>query len=101
MGLWGTFTLLGSVCGIGSATPSGWLGVPSAVDGMNLIWFLMVATDCGGVEGSWGVDSGGNEWAGPGNNGSSGTCALTKNVANACGHSSLRPQHDLLTTRGG
>ena len=82
----GVFTLLGSVCGIGSTTPYDWVGVPQATDGSNLIWILMVATDASGVEGSWGVDSGGRERLGPGNNGASGTCAVTKSVANACGH---------------
>jgi hypothetical protein len=84
----GTFRPLGSVCGIGTASPYTWEGVPEAVDGSGLIWFLMVATDASFVEGSWGVDSSGNERHGPGNDGASGTCALVKSVANTCGHAS-------------
>jgi hypothetical protein len=82
----GTFTPLGSVCGIGNATPYDWVGVPDPVDGSGLIWFILVATDSSGVEGSWGLDSAGNERRGPGNNGASGICALVKNSDNVCGH---------------
>jgi len=82
----GAFGLLGGVCRIGSATPYDWMGVPVASDGSGLIWFLVVATDAGGAEGSWGVDSAATERVGPGNGGSSGICAIVKNVANACGH---------------
>ncbi len=83
----GTYGLLGGVCRIGSATPYEWTGAPEASDGSGLIWFLVVATDAAGVEGSWGVDSAGAEPVGPGNGGSSGICAVVKNTANACGHS--------------
>ena len=82
----GTFTPLGSVCNIGNATPYDWIGVPAPTDGSNLIWLIMVATDAGGAEGSWGVDSAGRECQGPGNNGASGICSVVKNTANACGH---------------
>lgn len=84
----GTFTLLGSVCRIGNASPYDWNGVPPPDDGAGLIWFLLVATDAAGVEGSWGVDGSGNERHGAGNNGASGTCALVKSVDNTCGHAS-------------
>jgi hypothetical protein len=84
----GAFSLLGSVCRIGAASPYDWLDVPRPTDGANLIWFLVVATDSSGVEGSWGVDGGGQERLGPGNNGASGTCAVVKSVANTCGHTS-------------
>jgi hypothetical protein len=89
----GTFTLLGSVCNIGNATPYTWSGTPRATDGSNLIWFVVVTSDTTGVEGSWGVSRSGQgveaERNGPGTNGASGTCALDKNVANGCGHTSL------------
>ncbi len=82
----GAFGLLGGVCRIGSAAPYDWMGVPEASDGSGLIWFLVVATDASGAEGSWGVDSAGIERVGLGNGGSSGICAVVKNVANTCGH---------------
>ena len=81
----GTFTLLGSVCSIGNTSPFAWTSVPSPAVG-NLLWFLLVVTDSGGIEGSWGEDRAGNERTGTGNNGASGCCALVKNVTNACGH---------------
>ena len=86
----GSFTLLGSVCNIGNATPYIWSGVPVSTDGSNLIWFLMVTTDASRIEGSWGVSRNAQgveaERMGPGTNGASGTCAPDKSVANACGH---------------
>jgi hypothetical protein len=82
----GTYTLLGSVCNIGTASPYDWAGVPTASDGFGLIWWLIVATDSAFVEGSWGKDALSNERNGSGNNGADGTCALVKNVSNACGH---------------
>jgi len=82
----GVFSPIGSVCSIGNTSPYDWLGVPQPTDGFPLIWFLLVTTDAGGVEGSWGVDSVGHERVGPGNGGASGTCAVTKNAANTCGH---------------
>jgi hypothetical protein len=84
--LGGTFTLLGSNCSIGTTSPYSWLGVPQASDGSGLIWFLVVATNSSGIEGSWGKDKNGNERVGPGNNGASGTCAVLKDVTNTCGH---------------
>jgi hypothetical protein len=84
--LGGTFTLLGSTCSIGTTSPYSWLGVPQASDGSGLIWFLVVATNTSGIEGSWGKDKNGNERVGPGNNGASGTCAVLKDVTNTCGH---------------
>jgi hypothetical protein len=84
----GPFTLLGSVCRIGTTTPYDWVGVPAPSDGSNLIWFLVVATDSRVVEGSWGRDDRGNERLGPGPNGSSGICATDRSLANVCGHPS-------------
>lgn len=84
----GMFTLLGSVCDIGAASPYDWIGVPDATDGSGLIWALLVATDASFTEGSWGVDSRGNERAGPGNGGASGICSLVKDINNTCGSTS-------------
>jgi hypothetical protein len=84
----GTYTLLGSVCGIGTASPYDWAGVPVPNDGFGLIWWVLVTTDSSFVEGSWGKDyqnNQHNERNGTGNNGADGTCALVKNVSNACG----------------
>jgi|GEM_PF-895899 len=85
--LGGTFTLLDSTCGIGTTSPYTWLSVPQASDGSGLIWFLVVATNASGIEGSWGKDKNGSERIGPGNSGSSGTCAVLKDVTSTCGHS--------------
>ena len=82
----GIYTPLGSVCRIGTASPYDWSNTPRPDDGSSLIWFLVVATDSSGVEGSWGVDSANKERLGPGNNGASGTCAVVKSYTNACGH---------------
>jgi hypothetical protein len=77
------------VCGIGSTVPYTWTGVPQDTDGAGLLWFLVVATDAAGVEGSWGRDSAGGECLGPGNNGASGICAVTRSLSNTCGHASF------------
>ncbi len=87
----GTFTLLGAVCAIGAASPFQWTGVPEAGDGSGILWFLVVTTDSGGVEGSWGMDGLLAERHGPGAEGSSGICATTKSVANACGRPAPPP----------
>jgi hypothetical protein len=85
----GTFTLLDGVCTLGTTSPYDWVGVPDAIDGSGLIWFLVVARDVSFTEGSWGVDSRGVERAGPGNTGASGICAVVKSTTNTCGHTSL------------
>jgi len=82
----GIYTPLGGVCNIGNTVPYDWIGTPVPDDGLMLIWFLVVTTDSSGVEGSWGKDSLGNERSGPGNGGSSGICAVTRSLTNACGH---------------
>jgi hypothetical protein len=84
--LGGQYTLLGGVCSVGNVSPYDWVSVPAPTDGKGLIWFQMVATDSGNVEGSWGKDSAGGEPTGPGNGGASVVCSLVKNSANACGH---------------
>ena len=81
----GTFTLLGSVCGIGTGAPYTWVNVPEVNDVANLLWFILVATDDSFIEGSWGTDSFGAERHGPGNSGSSGICAVLKSLSNTCG----------------
>lgn len=82
----GAYTPLGSVCSVGNVSPYDWLAVPDPPDGLGLIWFIMTTTDSTGTEGSGGHDSAGNERNGPGANGSSGTCATAKTVANTCGN---------------
>ena len=82
----GTFSLLGSQCAIGTTSPTTWNAVPTATDGKGLIWFLIVATNGAGLEGSWGRDSQGNERVGPGNSGASGSCALVRDTSYTCGH---------------
>jgi len=85
--LGGTFSLFGSLCAIGTTSPYTWSSVPQASDGSGLIWFLVVATNASGIEGSWGKDKNGSERIGPGNNGADGNCAVLKDVTNTCGHS--------------
>ncbi len=82
----GTFTLAGSVCGIGTTSPYVWADTPPVGEAGSLLWFMLIATDASLVEGSWGMDSAGAQRHGPGNNGSSGTCAVQKSLSNACGH---------------
>lgn len=83
----GAFGLTGSVCGIGATSPFIWNSVPDATDGSGLIWWLIVARNASGVEGSWGEDGAGSERIGPGANGSSAQCGVTtKDVSNTCGH---------------
>lgn len=81
----GTYTVLGAVCNIGTASTYDWTNVPVPADGAGLLWFLLVAADASNVEGSWGKDSAGNERIGPGAGGSDGICSTSKSVANACG----------------
>ncbi len=81
----GTFGVTGSVCSI-SSSPFTWNSVPAATDGTRLLWWVMVVDDGTGIEGSWGLDSAGNERIGPGPGGSSGVCGVTsKQVTNVCG----------------
>jgi hypothetical protein len=87
----GAFTLLGGICAIGAASPYAWTAVPEATDGSGILWFIVVTTDAGGVEGSWGMDGTLAERHGPGADGSSGICATAKSVANACGRPTPPP----------
>ena len=82
----GILDLSGAECAIGSP-PYTWSMVPDpTVDSTRLVWWLLLATDAGTTEGSWGVDSAGSERNGPDAGGSSGQCGITaKDVTNTCG----------------
>jgi hypothetical protein len=80
----GAFSLGGAVCGIGSSGEFTWSPTPTIADA--LLWWLVLAQDGDGVEGSWGVGEGG-ERTGPGPEGTSGQCGATdRDLANDCGH---------------
>jgi hypothetical protein len=50
------------------------------------VWFLIVAHDGLGTEGSWGQDGAGAERVGPGPGGASLACGIAlKTTTNACG----------------
>ena len=80
------FAVQGSACNP-VTSPYNWIGVPDpSVDASGLLWFLMLANDEDGTEGSWGTDSSGVERVGPGFGGLSNECAMiVKDVANICG----------------
>lgn len=79
----GTYTLEGGQCSIGTASPYTW-AAPVPTSG-NLLWFLVVAEDNAGKEGSWGRDKALSERNGSGTNGSSAVCAVTdKELTDAC-----------------
>ena len=79
----GVFSLSGSRCGIGANQPFQWIGTPS--DPSGIVWFLLVADDGIETEGSWGLDSAGNERSGPAPGGGSGACGvLVKNALTPC-----------------
>jgi hypothetical protein len=82
----GTFGVEGSACG--AVSPYRWRNVPNpAPQPGRLLWFLVLANDGAGTEGSWGTDGSGAERIGPAAGGSSGVCGITtKSVANTCGH---------------
>jgi hypothetical protein len=84
----GTFSLGGSVCAIGNASPYLWMGSPDPfADPSGLVWFLLVAGDGVSTEGSWGTDGAGIERAGPGAGGASDQCGMiARSLANPCGH---------------
>jgi hypothetical protein len=78
----GAFVLAGSVCGVG-ASPYTWNPTPTPVSGP-LLWWLIVALDGAGLEGSWGLDGAGAERVGPGAGSSSGG-VTNKDASNTCG----------------
>lgn len=56
------WTITGSRCAIGTSGSYNWSGVPNpASDTSRLLWFLVVGTNGGTVEGSWGHTSSGVE----------------------------------------
>jgi hypothetical protein len=73
----GSYALGGAVCAIGTGGSFTWSGVPAAN-----VWFLIVATDGAGTEGSWGLDAAGQERHGAA---PSGMCGVTiKNTSGTC-----------------
>jgi hypothetical protein len=81
----GAFTVTGSACAIGATSPYVWNPAPTPPLG-GLIWWIVVATDGQGAEGSWGKGSDLLERNGTGAAGSSGQCNVTtKKVTNTCG----------------
>ena len=82
-----SFAVRGSLCDIGVTSAFTWRDTPDpAEDLSNLLWWLMIAQDGSGTEGSWGKDAAGLERVGPGASGSSGACGVTtKDVSNLCG----------------
>ena len=82
----GTYQVAGARCNIGPS-PYTWSDSPDPTDNPSrLYWWLIVAHDGAGTEGSWGSNSGAVERTGPGTNGSSGSCySIDKSTANTCG----------------
>jgi hypothetical protein len=77
---------VGGQCNIGNSGSYVWSGTPTGPPNDPLVWFLVVAENDGGTEGSWGADSDLNERNGFFANGSSGQCGITtKTLANSCG----------------
>ena len=74
-------------CAIGAVSPYVWSPSPDPqMDPEGLIWWLIVADDSQGVEGGWGTDGQGTERRGPGTDGASNQCGMTrKDLTNACG----------------
>ena len=77
LGLVAGYILGGSVCGLGTSGSYLWSSVPAGD-----LYFLVVATDGAGTEGSWGVDGAGQERNGPV---SSGACGVAvKDLSATC-----------------
>ena len=83
----GGYELAGSRCGLGSTSPQTWSGVPPAfATPTGFLWWLVLATDGDGTEGSWGTSSVGGERQGPGPDGASLECgSAAKSTVNSCG----------------
>ena len=80
----GTYQPAGGSCAIGTVSPVTWTNVPALAPNQ-LLWWVVVADDGAGTEGSWGAGTAG-ERAGPGAGGSSGQCAITaKDLTDTCG----------------
>jgi len=83
--LGGTYGLTGGRCSVGTTSPFVWTATPTPASG-EFVWWVIVADDGSGTEGSWGKDVGGGERTGPGLNGASGQCANTdKDLSSTCG----------------
>jgi plastocyanin len=81
----GTYQLQGSVCDLPGATHT-WNPSPDAsLAPGGLIWWVVVAGDDNGTEGSWGTDGNGSERSGPGAGGASEQCgSFTKSLDAGC-----------------
>jgi len=81
------YFLRGGECSIGLISPHVWNDVLDPIsDDTRMLWYLVVADDGVGIEGSWGEDSAGNERSTFGLNGSSVRCGMTdKDLTNNCG----------------
>jgi plastocyanin len=83
--LGGIYGLTGGRCSIGTTSPFTWTATPAPASG-DFVWWVIVADDGSGTEGSWGKDGGSGERDGSGLNGASGQCANTdKDLSNTCG----------------
>jgi glucose/arabinose dehydrogenase len=84
-------TSTASVLGVGGAacavsSPFLWSAPPTTIDPTGLVWWVIVASDASGIEGSWGTNGLGEERNGPGPGGSSGSCGTPgKSLSNTCG----------------
>ncbi len=76
----------GAVCDIGPlGSPFTWNDTPTVDEETRLLWWVVLADDGFGTEGSWGRNWAG-ERNGPGPNGSSHECGMeNKSLANTCG----------------
>lgn len=83
----GAYGLRGFVCATNPPLPYAWSNSPDpALQASGLIWFLVVPDDASTLEGSWGVDSAGNERGSSAPDGGSGRCGLSvKSLENQCG----------------
>lgn len=77
----GAYLLSGAACGLGASGTFSWNGSPDPTsDPSRLVWWVLVANDGRGEEGSWGKDSSGNERNGPQASGQCGS--IVKDVSN-------------------
>jgi plastocyanin len=83
--LGGTYTPGSAQCDVGTASPFVWTTSPSPTPG-DFVWWVLVADDGSGTEGSWGIDSAGTQRNGAAAGGASGLCTNTqKDLTNTCG----------------
>lgn len=80
----GIYGLTGARCNIGLTSPFDWIASPMPAAG-DFLWWIVVADDGGGAEGSWSEDSTSGERTGPGVGGASNLCGnTTKDLTNTC-----------------